>query len=386
MRMHSGLVMGAIVAVPVGFATTAMAVDPTVAGSTSIGTHPSYGGSYSSFWRNGVDYTLLTDGNKTYINAPNANSAIYFRGGNNATNGAYDPDGWRSRAFIDSNSNLFVGGTVYGGISPFAGGLPLTVPRGIYGYMNNLPDGVAIQGVAAGGATGVQGSSASGWGVLGNSTSGWGGVFGQDDDDYYNYGVATAGFNIALLAQGPSFFQGNVTLSAPPGGFAGNGSLTVAQNISYGGTLTHTSDQRVKKDITDFNRGLSDLERVRVVSYKYNGLGGTADNGVVYMGVVAQEVEKVMPFMVTSEKTKLRESDAAPIDLKKVDTGSFTYLLINSVKELARQNKDLVARQSAQDAKLAALAEQNEKLAEQNRALAALIGRRLGTRSVALAR
>ena len=165
-----------------------------------------------------------------------------------------------------------------------------------------------------------------------------------------------------------------------------SGPSTQARHFGDTGTLTHTSDQRVKKDISEFNRGLSDLERVRIVSYRYNGLGGTVDNGVVYVGVVAQELEKVLPTMVTTEKTKLRETDAAPVDLKKVDTGTFTYLLVNSVKELAKQNKELLARQSKQDARLDALAEENEKLAAQNRALAALVGRRLGTRSVALAR
>jgi hypothetical protein len=392
-----GVLIGFIVGTTVTFALPAMAVDPTVAGNTEIGTHPSYGSLYSAFWRTGDDYSLLTEGNKTYINAPSASGAIYFRGANAGVNGAPDPDGWHSRAFIDGNSNLMVGNTVYGGVSHFSGSFPLAVPRAVYGYMDNEEDGVAIQGVGAGSAWGVQGTSFNGIGVTGNSTNGWGGMFGQDDDDYYNYGIFVAGLTQALQIFGKSNFYGDVVIVAPPGGFAtGTGSITVAGNVNYGGALNHTSDQRVKKDIADFGRGLADLERVHVVSYRYNGLGGTTDDGQVYVGVVAQELEKVLPFMVSSEKMKLRESDAAPVDLKRVDTGSFTYLLVNAVKELARQNKELLAQNAEQDrklaklaevdAKLAALAERNEQLAQQNRALATLIGRRLGGRSVALAR
>lgn len=56
----------------------------TLSGSnTSIGTHPTYGSSYSAFWREGGDYVVMTDGTNTYVNAPNGSTGtIYFRRGN----------------------------------------------------------------------------------------------------------------------------------------------------------------------------------------------------------------------------------------------------------------------------------------------------------------
>jgi len=49
-------------------------------GVTLLGTHPTYGSGYSAFWRNGADYSVLTDGSNTFLNAPGGN--IYFRRNN----------------------------------------------------------------------------------------------------------------------------------------------------------------------------------------------------------------------------------------------------------------------------------------------------------------
>ena len=50
-------------------------------------------------------------------------------------------------------------------------------------------------------------------------------------------------------------------------------------------------------------------------SYKYNGFGGTRDDNVELVGVVAQEIEKAIPFMVTSEKQKLRKEHKDVTDI-----------------------------------------------------------------------
>jgi len=49
---------------------------------TNIGNHPVYGQTYSGFWRQGADYSLLTDGIQTYLNAPTSTGNIYFRAAN----------------------------------------------------------------------------------------------------------------------------------------------------------------------------------------------------------------------------------------------------------------------------------------------------------------
>ena len=49
---------------------------------TNIGNHPSYGSAYGAFWRQGADYSLLTDGSNTYLNAPIGTGNVHFRSAN----------------------------------------------------------------------------------------------------------------------------------------------------------------------------------------------------------------------------------------------------------------------------------------------------------------
>jgi hypothetical protein len=108
------------------------------------------------------------------------------------------------------------------------------------------------------------------------------------------------------------------------------------------------SDSRVKKDVKDFERGIRELMRVRPVHFKYNGLGGTEDNGKEYVGVIAQELEQVLPGMISARKRKLNKTDAAETEIKTVDPSDFTYMLINAVKQQQR----LIETQDARIAEL----------------------------------
>ena len=49
------------------------------ASNAIIGTHPTYGNLYSAFWKQGYDYSILTDGTNTFLNAPSGSGGIYFR-------------------------------------------------------------------------------------------------------------------------------------------------------------------------------------------------------------------------------------------------------------------------------------------------------------------
>jgi hypothetical protein len=49
---------------------------------TNIGNHPTYGTAYAAFWRQGADYSLLTNGTHTFLNAPTGTGNIYFRTAN----------------------------------------------------------------------------------------------------------------------------------------------------------------------------------------------------------------------------------------------------------------------------------------------------------------
>jgi hypothetical protein len=73
--------------------------------------------------------------------------------------------------------------------------------------------------------------------------------------------------------------------------------------------------------------------RVRPVRFKYNGLGGTSDDGKEFVGVIAQELEQTLPEMVGTRMGKLHPTDTEETAIRRVDPSEFTYLLINAVKE-----------------------------------------------------
>jgi hypothetical protein len=109
-----------------------------------------------------------------------------------------------------------------------------------------------------------------------------------------------------------------------------------------------TSDERVKKDVKPFRQGLAELEAVRPVMFKYNGLGGTEVDGKEYVGVIAQDLAKIVPWMVSQQKTRLHKDDVHETDIDRVDASAFTYMLINAVKE----QQKMIQQQGAQIAAL----------------------------------
>ena len=52
------------------------------------------------------------------------------------------------------------------------------------------------------------------------------------------------------------------------------------------------------------------------------------------MGVIAQDVEKGAPELITTEKKKLYADDTELSELKSINYSGIIYVVINSVKEL----------------------------------------------------
>jgi hypothetical protein len=102
-----------------------------------------------------------------------------------------------------------------------------------------------------------------------------------------------------------------------------------------GGVWADISDSRVKKDVADYAAGLAELRRLTPVSYLFNGLGGTPEDGRRYYGLIAQNVLPVMPEMVGTQPAKLDASDAEETEIYTMDYTALTFALVNAVKELA---------------------------------------------------
>ncbi len=109
-----------------------------------------------------------------------------------------------------------------------------------------------------------------------------------------------------------------------------------------GGNWTAFSDIRSKKNIDAYDRGLAELIQLHPVSYKYKEEFNWGDK--TYVGLIAQEIEKVVPTMVIEKQVQ------NIIDFKEIDPNELTYMLINAVKELKNENNILKARLAALEA------------------------------------
>ena len=96
-----------------------------------------------------------------------------------------------------------------------------------------------------------------------------------------------------------------------------------------GSWLTFSSAD-IKTEIVDYTRGLGAILELRPVTYRYGGPAKTlaADDGKTHIGLLAEEVEPVMPECVG--EGELGELGT----VKTMDSGPIIYALINAIQEL----------------------------------------------------
>jgi len=107
--------------------------------------------------------------------------------------------------------------------------------------------------------------------------------------------------------------------------------------LTASGAVGSYSDARLKNTITAFTDGLKVINQINPVQFYYNA-DAPFKTDQQQTGIIAQELEKAAPYMV--EKNKQNGYD----DLLSVNNQAYTFLLINAVKELAKQNADLIKR------------------------------------------
>ncbi|MDO8444582.1 MAG: tail fiber domain-containing protein [Deltaproteobacteria bacterium] len=100
-------------------------------------------------------------------------------------------------------------------------------------------------------------------------------------------------------------------------------------------TWTISSDERLKSNIKTFNDGLSVILGINPVWYRYNGKGGIPDSetGKDYIGIVAQEMQKVAPYTVGKFKAKFNKEDTQDTELLDFNPHALFFVLINAIKE-----------------------------------------------------
>lgn len=107
---------------------------------------------------------------------------------------------------------------------------------------------------------------------------------------------------------------------------------------------TNVSDARVKKNVHDYIAGLSDITKLRTVTYQFNGLYGSKDDGKINVGLIAQEVQQTPFAEMVSNWTYVDEKTGQQTDILSINTTPLVFALINAVKELDARVKALEAR------------------------------------------
>jgi hypothetical protein len=136
------------------------------------------------------------------------------------------------------------------------------------------------------------------------------------------------------------------------GGGVGIGNITPAYKLQINqdsaakpstNTWTVASDLRLKKDIAPFSDGLSVIEKINPIRYRYNGLAGLP-NDAEGIGVVAQEIRRVAPYTVGTFKAKLDERAEGETELYDFNSHALTFVMINAIKELDERTKGLAGK------------------------------------------
>jgi hypothetical protein len=181
-------------------------------------------------------------------------------------------------------------------------------------------------------------SSGASFAIQQMTGEGWTGIFvdyepytgwGLYHDNPNNYFCVTAESSTGNLRSFtvPSRESGNRTSYEKIRFDQNNGSITA------GGNITALSDIRVKENIELISNAIDKITKIRGVTYTKNN----DETGRKYAGVIAQEVEKVLPEVVFNTD----ESD--PDSAKTVAYGNMIGLLIEAIKEQQKQIDELKA-------------------------------------------
>jgi len=102
-------------------------------------------------------------------------------------------------------------------------------------------------------------------------------------------------------------------------------------NMTINGTLTQNSDSRVKENVVEIGNCISKVQAMRGVYYNRTDF----NTEVTKVGVIAQEVEAVLPELIL---------EAPDTGLKSVAYAELTAVLINAIKEQQEIIEDLKTR------------------------------------------
>jgi len=109
------------------------------------------------------------------------------------------------------------------------------------------------------------------------------------------------------------------------------------------GTYTAASDERLKTNIKPMTSVLDKINQLKPTTYQFK----TDKNGKEYNGMIAQEVMKIFPSLVSHYTNKDRK-----VDVYTMDYSGFGVIAIKGIQELQMQVKEQQEKIISQDKKL----------------------------------
>jgi hypothetical protein len=131
--------------------------------------------------------------------------------------------------------------------------------------------------------------------------------------------------------------------------FETSGNATFGQDVTIKGNFYTPSDERLKTKIETLTKALQSIDRMRGVRFEYKDQTKYAKGAKI--GVIAQELQKVFPEMVT------KGADG----FLKVDYTQLTAVLIQAVKEQQEQINELKNRLDRQQEQINVILKKLEK-------------------------
>ena len=155
----------------------------------------------------------------------------------------------------------------------------------------------------------------------------------------------TTGSNLLFIA------RSNTTHGNAATWIYGNGLGQVYQGDNSSSWQT-TSDSRLKKNIVNNTKGLAEVNQLRVTNFEYRTeeeidmsefplvddpskvVLGKGHKNTLHTGVIAQEVENVLPECITTSEE----------GAKTVDTDPIMWAMVNAIKELSAKVEELESK------------------------------------------
>ena len=166
--------------------------------------------------------------------------------------------------------------------------------------------------VESGGDTGI---------TIGHPNGDWGRLDFGDDTHNYQYSVLQNAGNFYIAYRGTT-------------------KMHVASDGTITGDFNDTSDERIKENIEDSTIGLAEILQLRPVKFNFKEGQGSGELGQKFYGLIAQEVETIIPEAVhTADVSRSTTTSAGDVitpiaDMKSINNKQLTSALIKAVQEL----------------------------------------------------